>query len=447
MYMNDVVSSLFSYAAQGTKLMAANAGDNGQAGWRHGCRAHGFHGRGSQMRHIAMLSRRIDAMAQQLARLKAADPTLGDASTLVVQRNQSASFSYIVTQDENGAVTASFTYTIQYKPAGGADRVEAAVAAATEDAVEPTQSPTTVAPSDDAEPSASAASETTAEAPALTEAEYVAQLIEKYRIDSVSDPETAELASQSDDARSAAAESETAATTDDAVHIDAHILQRLISGFGDDNFAINAALARRIYTGFGDDSISINADKVARIRSGAGDDIVNIEADSVRRINTGAGDDRLTIDADHAARIDTGAGDDEVTIDADTITRLNTGGGDDVLTLTANTIRRVDAGAGDDVITLDADDAAIAFSKGGGEDAINISSVGALAIDIDGALAASSEDMTVETDGDTVTLSFASGESLTLNGVANADMISVHIGGESVDLHVSDAPAEMDMSA
>jgi len=70
-----------------------------------------------------------------------------------------------------------------------------------------------------------------------------------------------------------------------------------------------------------------------------------------------------------------------------------------------------------------------------------------LAIQIDSALATSSDDYEIVTDGNSVKLVFSSGESLTINNVDNADMISVRIGGENIDLHFSEAPVELDMSA
>jgi hypothetical protein len=231
---------------------------------------------------------------------------------------------------------------------------------------------------------------------------------------------------------------------DDVVGIVADSARRIRTGAGDDQVDVVADRAARISTGSGDDSLAVTADSARRIRTGAGDDQVDIVADRAARISTGGGDDSLSVTAETARRINTGAGDDNVSISADSIRRVTTGAGDDTLTLTGDTIRRVDAGAGDDTINLDAEDAVISFGAGGGDDVINVNSLGALGIRIDSALATSLNDIDIAVEDDRIVMNFATGESLTVNNKNNADLISVSVGGDKVDLHVGEAPVALD---
>ncbi len=481
MELNNSVSVLFKFAAFAGAHHAENAhhAREAEASKRNDERSEvrkvSFQGARSKALHSSYLAQRVEKMSNALARLQQTMPSLSDASTTVVERARSegtASFSYSFTQDESGNVTEEFTFKIQFKAAG--DEGFSQISTAPTTAPAPASStPVSTAPVSDPAPQRGdtppatgdpvVVPQTGEEAPKLT----VAQLIEYYRIETVVAP--AGAPTQSDAVEEAGdddhAQGEVEEHGDDNIQIDAGHVSRISTGDGDDTVEISADHVRRIRTGDGDDTLTIDADKVTRINTGAGDDVVNInadnvarirtgggddtlniEADKVRRINTGAGDDVLNINADKVTRINTGEGDDALTINADTITRVNTGAGDDTLVLTADTIGRVNAGAGDDTITLDAVDAAIAFGKGGGEDVINIASVGALAIHIDSELAASIDDVSIVEDGDNIILEFASGESLTLNNVANADIISLQIGGENIDLHLSEPPVALDLS-
>ncbi len=501
MELNNSVSVLFKSAAFSGARHAENAHNareaelkeaeaSKQRDERSEVRRVSFQAPSSGELRSSYLAQRVEKMSNALARLQQTVPSLSDASTTVVERARgeaSVSFAYSLTQDESGNVTEQFTFKIQFKAAGDAGFTQVSTSpapapandapATTPPAVAPApQTPTPQTPTpqtSDAPPVAvdpSAAPQTGDQAPKLT----VAQLIEYYRIDTVVAPAAAPAGSDAPEAVEEAGDDQghdeveqhrdngvkdggvkidasrvsrvSTGAGDDVLEISADNVRRIRTGGGDDTLTIDANRVTRINTGAGDDVLNINADNVARIRTGAGDDTVNIEADRVRRVNTGAGDDVLNINADNVTRINTGVGDDTLTINADKITRINTGAGDDTLVLTADTIGRVNAGAGDDTITLDAVDAAIGFGKGGGEDVINITSVGALAIQIDSELAASLDDVSIVEDGENIVLEFASGESLTLNNVGNADIIALQVGGESIDLRVSEPPVALDLS-
>jgi hypothetical protein len=494
MELNNSVSVLFKFAASANALQAKQAEAPKEHSERSEVRRVSFQAPNSKALRSSYLAQRVEKMSNALARLQQTLPSLSNASTTVVERargEESASFAYSLTQDESGNVTEQFTFKIQFKAAGDAGFTQVGTspspAPATDAPVSPTPAavpaPQTPAPQTPASPGdaapvavdTSVAPQTGDDAPKMT----VAQLIEYYRIETVTAPASApvgapavadaatetgggkkghdEIEQHRDDRDDGVKDGGvkidggrvgriSTGAGDDVVEINADHVRRIRTGGGDDTVTIDADKVARINTGAGDDVLNINADKVARIRTGAGDDVVNIDADKVRRVNTGAGDDVLNINADKVTRISTGEGDDALTINADKITRINTGAGDDTLVLTADTIGRVNAGAGDDTITLDAVDAAIAFGKGGGEDVINITSVGALAIHIDSELAASLDDVSIVEDGDNIILEFASGESLTLNNAANADIISLQIGGESIDLRVSEPPVALDLS-
>ena len=234
---------------------------------------------------------------------------------------------------------------------------------------------------------------------------------------------------------------------DDIVGIIADAVKRIRTGAGDDSILINADKIKRVHSGSGDDLIAIAANKASRISSGSGNDTVYINADRARHINTGSGDDVLNIEADKVSRVRTGDGDDQVLINADKINRVNAGDGNDVLNLSADRISRINGGAGDDTIILNADDAGIYFGPGGGNDVVDIQSVGALSIKISSDLASSPEEMSITREDGSIRLDFASGESLTLNNVDNADFVSLRIGEETVDLQLSEPTIDLDISA
>lgn len=427
----------------------------------------------AQFSHVEAMMQRLSKMMSALSKLQMSSPMLNDAPSLVVEsnRNDNGASGYGAAGD---TITDVFALRIQYKPDGNATYEVFSSSSATGDAE--------AAPSSD-EAAPAAAAEVPAEAaPAPASDVRVAQLVEYYRFETAPAatsapqapaapeapvaPETPEApaAPENDGGEEApvvaddpggdivsinaaqAARIYTGAG-DDQISITADSARRIGSGAGDDAVSIDADRAARVRTGAGDDELTINADAARRVRTGAGDDVVNITADRVARVNTGGGDDTLNINADSVRRINTGAGDDALTIEADAVTRVNTGDGDDTISINANTVRRFDAGAGDDTITLNADDAAIAFGKGGGEDVIDIAGVGALAIQIDGALASSSEEVNIIRDGSSATLEFSSGEKLTLNNLENAGAVSVRIGGDTVDLHMSEPPAALDLTA
>ncbi len=499
MHLNTSITALFQFTGAGNAILPKDGPKADQPREQEGFRKIAVHGQRSQMSHLDQLNKRLGEMSNMLMRLQQSTPALKSASAVMLERAGGATsqFAYSFSQGENGVVTESFSFSIQFKPQGESSYIKAEAAQPAQTAPTPAAvkaDTVSTAPAGATDPvNAGLETKPVSTSPVIdpdgvpeeTAApvsfdEKVAQLISYYSV-SISVPTAGEAVAAAPGDKAAA---ETAAAADDEageqtkapveaekrernlINIDADRVRRVRTGDGDDNLFINADRARRIRTGGGDDNLLINAgrvsrvnsgsgddfvdiigDKVSRIRSGSGDDIVNIEADRVRRVSTGSGDDNLTINADHASRIYTGEGDDALTINADTIKRVNTGAGDDTLNLTADSIGRIDAGAGDDTITLDAKDAAIYFGQGGGDDVIDIKSVGALAVHVDDRLALSGDDITISRDGVSVTLEFASGEKLTLNNIENADMVSLRVGGETLDLHISEPTIELDMSA
>lgn len=236
-----------------------------------------------------------------------------------------------------------------------------------------------------------------------------------------------------------------AAKGDDVIYIDAERAARIRAGSGDDIVTVIADIATRIKGARGDDNIFVEADRATRIRGDEGDDVININARFAQRIAGAADDDTITIAADKADRIYGGLGDDTIEIEANTISRVGGGSGDDTITLRADTIDEVNADEGDDTIILEAKDAAVRFSAGGGQDVIDIESVGSLAIDIDKDLATDVDEISVDNAGGQITLGFASGEQLTINNTQNADYIALRVGGETVELQLSEPPETLDV--
>ena len=472
---NNFAMRTFRPLFEGAVALQQASQEIGDAGGRLDVAREPSMGAGSREAHFAQFSKRLDRIEAMLDRLLASSTALDKAPTVMVERAQQPApaftYAYSITQDEAGAITEEFSFKVQYRPSGEealtslAPTPQPVVARDDAPAGSPPpeivkaverstarQEPVTSEPVDAAPVTQDAPDE--AAPNTQSPEERVAELIELYRTDAPSAAEASApvVSEAAADAGEAALQSlqELIAREEEklseVLSFDAARVRRIETGADDDVIDILADTARRIRTGEGDDELSIVADRVARVRGEAGDDVFNIESDVVRRISGGAGDDDITINASRVARINTGEGDDILSINADTVRRVNTGDGDDVIDITADKVRRFNAGAGDDTITLDAEDAAIHFGKGGGEDVINIASVGALAIKVDSDLARSADDVEFVRGEDSVALKFGSGESLTVNGLGNADMVSVRVGGETINLQLSEPPVEMDLS-
>lgn len=460
----------------------------------------------SQSDFYSNLSLRLDKLSSFFDGVKRNAGSLNDPSAIIVERPHAvaSTFSYSATRDGDGTVTEEFSFQIRYRPYGQshfsqfsgapfaqyADFLHAlhysrstdpAIAAPAPKAPVETAAPVGDDIVAEAEAFAAGVTEKVSDAAESVLAEEklgslyerlagesrdfiarIEKLIEYYKLDSsaptdgdrnavaetITEPARDDApAPPAANASEGAAETAAIETLANIIKINDEFASRIAASEGDDIIDIAADYARRIQSGGGDDTVSISAEGVTRVDTGDGDDAISVDAVRASRISSGDGDDTVSINADIARRIDTGDGDDALTIAADTIRRIDAGDGDDTLSLTAETIRRVDAGAGDDTITLDARDAIIGFGAGGGDDVINVGNVGALGIDVDSALAASIDDIDIAVEDDQFVLRFASGESLTINDRANADLISVIVGGEKVTLQIGDAPLSLNATA
>lgn len=215
----------------------------------------------------------------------------------------------------------------------------------------------------------------------------------------------------------------------DAVAVAASAVWSVDGDKGSDALTVSAQDVHSVDGGAGDDAIAVHGGDVHVVQGGGGRDVVTVGAADLHAAYGGAGDDALTVTAGRAFVIDGGAGNDTISATGTSLNWVTGGDGDDVIMARAERVGRLDGGAGDDVMRLDAEDAGLVVGPNGGDDTLIVDRVGVLAIWVDRAAAGSAEAVSVRTEGDTTTLAFAGGGSLTLRGVDAAEAITLYFDG------------------
>lgn len=153
---------------------------------------------------------------------------------------------------------------------------------------------------------------------------------------------------------------------------------------------------------------------------------------TISTVEAGAGDDEVTIRGQaYVSRISGGAGDDSIDVQGFDVSDVRGGAGDDSITVDAQTASLIRGGKGDDAISfLNTQSAALVFAKGDGSDTVSI--VGRTEIGFENL---STDDATISRDENTITISFATGERITVNhafGDFEGDTPTLTLNGTSL---------------
>ncbi|KIC07810.1 hypothetical protein RA19_22045 [Leisingera sp. ANG-M1] len=199
-----------------------------------------------------------------------------------------------------------------------------------------------------------------------------------------------------------------------------------------DSLSIRARHARNISTGGGDDAIAIQAGSLSGLRAGNGDDSIAVAATLVSRIKSGAGDDRISVAAQRALRGQHEGPAAPYDPDASAAQKMRQalsgyaqvdgGSGNDLIELQVGETLAARGGTGDDRFTLRGGTVALQYSDGDGNDTVELSG-GANAMVQLKDMGATAYSMT--RDGDTLTLAFDTGGSITFTNVSQGGAIGV----------------------
>ncbi|OBY24462.1 hypothetical protein [Leisingera sp. JC1] len=202
----------------------------------------------------------------------------------------------------------------------------------------------------------------------------------------------------------------------DSVSIRARHARNISTGGSDDAIAIQAGTLRGVRAGRGDDSIAVAATLVSRIRGGAGNDVISVAAQrALRGPNEGAAP---VYNADAPAA-------EKMRQALSSYAQVSGGSGDDQITLQVGETLAARGGSGDDRFTLQGGTVALQYSLGDGHDTVELTE-GANAVVQLREMGASAYSST--RDGDTLTLNFDTGGSITFTNVSQGGAIGVATG-------------------
>jgi hypothetical protein len=202
-----------------------------------------------------------------------------------------------------------------------------------------------------------------------------------------------------------------------------------------DSLSIRARHARNISTGGGDDAIAIQAGTLRGLRAGSGNDSIAVAATLVSRIQGGAGDDVISVAAQRALRTPNGhmpghsqgaksgnAVTDQMRAALSAYAQVDGGSGNDQINLQVGETLAARGGTGDDRFSLNGGTVALQYGHGDGHDTVALEN-GANAVVQLREMGASAYSAT--RDGDSLTLTFDTGGSITFNNLAAGGAIGV----------------------
>lgn len=205
-----------------------------------------------------------------------------------------------------------------------------------------------------------------------------------------------------------------------------------------DSLSIRARHARNISTGGGDDAIAIQAGTLRGLRAGSGNDSIAVAATLVSRIKGGAGDDVISVAAQRALRTPNGhipghsqgaksgnALTDQMRAALSGYAQVDGGSGNDQINLQVGETLAARGGTGDDRFSLNGGTVALQYGHGDGHDTVALEN-GANAVVQLREIGASAYSAT--RDGDSLTLTFDTGGSITFNNLAAGGAIGVAAG-------------------
>ncbi|MBY6139207.1 hypothetical protein KUV26_07120 [Leisingera daeponensis] len=205
----------------------------------------------------------------------------------------------------------------------------------------------------------------------------------------------------------------------DSVSIRARHARNISTGGGDDAIAIQAGTLRGVRAGAGDDSIAVAATLVSRIRGGGGNDVISVAAQRALQ-------DRREVPA--AAYSPDAPAAEKMRQALSTYAQVSGGNGNDQINLKVGETLAARGGSGDDRFTLRGGTVALQYSQGDGNDTVDLAEGANAVVQLRGMGASA---YSASRDGDTLTLAFDTGGSITFTNVSQGGAIGVATGQDA----------------
>ena len=228
---------------------------------------------------------------------------------------------------------------------------------------------------------------------------------------------------------------------DDAIAVSGTMAWRIDGGSGDDSVSVAARHTHSVEGGAGDDAISVAGRTVHWVEGGDGADAIAVDAPRIAGVSGGDGNDAIAVHGTQVFRVDGGAGADAISVVAHHALGVKGGDGNDVITVTA-LHAGVWGGAGDDVLRVDADTVSLEFQAGDGNDLVHFADGVDATITVRGSLASTPDDYSInEGEDGSITVSFGTGDSITLANAGQAASIDLWFVGSGM-VRIAGAPED-----
>lgn len=177
-----------------------------------------------------------------------------------------------------------------------------------------------------------------------------------------------------------------------------------------------------------DNTMSMTEDDVSDMTGTNGNDDMSVSSTFAERINGGSGADNIYVEAKHAFITGGGAGDDTITINADVVRDVWDGNGNDRVSITGDKATELELGRGDDYYELNVGEAEVRMREFGGNDTLYIKDGGHLEIMMPTSEMYKDGEASATWDGNDLTMTFSSGDTLKIENAANAGSVTIRGG-------------------
>ncbi len=204
---------------------------------------------------------------------------------------------------------------------------------------------------------------------------------------------------------------------------------------GDDELTFKSVGLYNVEAGDGDDTVTVKSGAITGLDAGEGSDKLNLTSTTAMDVSGGAGDDVINYSGDFAQNFDGGDGDDTLRVNAKTVLGLTGGEGNDTLEVTGERIS-VAGGAGDDTVTIkNTGERAAEYNYAAGDGSDTIETDGPIKINF--TFGYTANDLTVSTEGSTLTVKGADGDAIAVTLTNGQDAGNYSFGIENGVLTLS----------
>lgn len=204
---------------------------------------------------------------------------------------------------------------------------------------------------------------------------------------------------------------------------------------GDDELTFKSVGLYNVDAGDGDDTLTVKSDAISNLEGGAGSDQLNLTSTTAMDVYGGEGDDVINYSGKFAKDFDGGDGDDTMRVSAKTVMGLTGGAGDDTIEVTGENLS-LSGGTGDDTIKITNEgDRAAVYNYAAGDGSDSIETDGPLKINF--TFGYTADDLTVTTEGTTLTVKGADGDAIKVTLTNGQDASDYSLGIEDGVLTLS----------